>query len=143
MPFEEILLKGGGIAGAISAILGLLWKYVVNPFIVSPRKRRKEEAARERERTKNEEIEYRNKVFEKLDALSEILNDTQKDVGYLQMHELKSAHSRLMIQGWCSDGEKAGVIDLYDRYKSKGRNSLAESFADDILSLPPYPPEKE
>lgn len=139
MSTEDLIIRGGAIAGAVSAMLGLLWKYVVSPMVVEPHKKKMEEQ-RKRE---HEEAAFRHEVIDMLNAVNKKLDDTQDDVGYLQMHELKSAHSRLVIRGWCSDEEKAGIIALYDRYKLRGRNSLAESFADDILDLPSHPSKEE
>lgn len=139
MSTEELIIRGGAIAGAVSAMLGLLWKYIISPMIVKPHKQKMEE----QKKREQEEDDFRRDVIDMLNVVTNKMDDTQDDVGYLQMHELKSAHSRLMIRGWCSDEEKAGIIALYDRYKSRGRNSLAESFADDILDLPSHAPNEE
>lgn len=129
---EAQIVKWGGIAGAVSAILGL---GVAANKIAEQRKLKKQE--------------FQNLVLAKLDEmrvkqdeLSEKIDDTQEDIGFVQMHELKRAHAFLMKQGWCSDEEKGGLLLLYDRYKNiKGRDSLIDSFADDIKALKPFPPE--
>lgn len=125
---EELILKWGSIAGACSAVFALLWK-MLKP-IHDNRKKEKEELAA-----------YRTDVKSAIDRLETKLDEHQEDIAYLQRYELKTAHVRLMEQGWCSPEKKSAVLDLYDHYKEqRGRNSLVESYRKDIESLPHCPP---
>lgn len=142
---EELFLKIGGIAGAATAIFTFGWKWLVKPFIYLPMKEKREaREAKEREFLQ-EEMAYRKKVLEELSILKDKLDDNQVDIVHLQRYKLKTEHDRLMRQGWCTDAEKEGFVDLYDRYATeKGRNSLAKSARDDVLGLPTtWPGERE
>jgi len=155
MYLEQELLKWGGIAGAGGAILG---------FVASVRKiGRSVKAARERKAKEAQaKIEYEKAVLDRLDAVCEKqtvmtakqdalgtaqqelaakLEDVQKDSAYLQMYELKQAYATYMAQGWCSPEARASIFALYNYYKEeKGRDSLADSFVDDLKRLPSRPP---
>lgn len=61
------------------------------------------------------------------------------DVGHLQGDRLNQMYNHLIDQGWCSYSEKMMVQDWYKSYTSKGRNHLAESYMEDVLSLPEHP----
>lgn len=138
---EELFLRIGGIAGAATAIGTCLWKFVIKPFIMVPMRERREERERKEREFIKEELEFRKKVLEELSVLKDKIDDSQVDIVHLQRYKLKTEHDRLMRQGWCTDAEKEGIIDLYDRYATdKGRNSLAKSFKDDVLGLPTVQP---
>ena len=137
---EELFLRIGAIAGAATAIGTCIWKFVIKPFIIVPY-REKCEARMEKDREfVKEELAFRKKVLEELGVLKDKLDDNQLDIIHLQRYKLKTEHDRLMRQGWCTEAEREGIIDLYDRYATdKGRNSLAKSFKDDVLGLPREP----
>lgn len=140
---EELLIKLGGIAGAVTAVGTLVWKFFIKPFIVIPIKEKKEARDESERKFLQEEAAYRKKVLDELSILKDKLDDNQLDIVHLQRYKLKTEHDRLMRQGWCTDAEKEGIIDLYDRYATeKGRNSLAKSFKDDVLALPTTPPQQ-
>lgn len=125
---ETEVLKWGGIAGALAAVCGLICKLCrpIGKWLTKGRRERRE---------------FQEKVLAGQKAIEDKLDDTQRDIAYLQMHELKLAHARLMLQGWCPEEERASLLALYDRYKEeKGRDTLADSYKNDIASLSPYPP---
>lgn len=137
---EELFLRIGAIASAVTAIGTCIWKFAIKPFVVIPY-REKRDAKQEKEREFiREELAFRKKVLDELSVLKDKLDDNQIDIVHLQRYKLKTEHDRLMRQGWCTDAEREGIIDLYDRYATeKGRNSLAKSFRDDVLGLPREP----
>lgn len=129
MEIEELILKLGGIAGAISAVAAIAWK-IIKP-LRDARLREQESLA-----------EYRAGIQAAIDRLERKLTNEEEDIAFLQRYELKTAHATLMQQGWCSAEEKAAVLDLYDHYRvERHRNSLIDSYRTDIDSLPPHPPQ--
>lgn len=133
----EQTIMWGSIAGAISAIIAL----AVKQFKPIRERKQKEKA---------ELAAYRKGVKETLDSfttkiteLSEKMDNYEKDVIYQQRYDLKMAHARFMRQGWCTEEEKAAYLDMYDYYKiDRNRNSLADSYKSDVLSLPNCPDEE-
>lgn len=134
----EQIVTWGTIAGGVSAIIALTVK-LTKP-IREHKKREKAELAEYRKSVK-ESIEA---LTEKMNELSEKMDSYEEDMVYQQRYDLKMAHARLMLQGWCSDEEKAAYLDMYDHYKiNRKRNSLADSCKSDVNNLPNHPPEGE
>lgn len=80
---------------------------------------------------------YRSEIAAVMGRLEKKMDAEEEDIAFLQRYELKTAHARLMHQGWCSAEEKAAVLDLYDHYSGeRKRNSLVESYRRDVESLP-------
>lgn len=133
----EQTIMWGSIAGAISAIIAL----AVKQFKPIRERKQKEKA---------ELAAYRKGIKEALDSfttkiteLSEKMDNYEKDMIYQQRYDLKMAHARFMRQGWCTEEEKAAYLDMYDYYKiDRNRNSLADSYKSDVLSLPNCPDEE-
>lgn len=87
---------------------------------------------------------YRAEMSAVMARLEQKMDAEEEDVAFLQRYELKTAHARLMQQGWCSPEEKAAVLDLYDHYSGeRKRNSLVNSYRRDIETLLPHPPESD
>lgn len=123
-------MQWGGIAGAVAAILGLGWKFL-KPVLDKQKKAKADLAS------------YRAGVAEAIGRIETKMNSEEEDIAYLQRYELKTAHARLMQQGWCSAEEKAAVLDLYDHYSGeRQRNSLVNSYRKDIENLP-FSPESD
>ena len=126
---EELILKYGAVAGAQSAVAALLWK-ILKPIHDKKQREKAEVAA------------YRKENAATLARLEHKMDKEEEDIAYLQRYELKQAHAQLMVRGWCSQEEKAAVLDQYDHYSGeRKRNSLVESYRRDIESLPPHPSE--
>ncbi len=68
-----------------------------------------------------------------------IIND---DTGDLLCDRLTQAHDYYMREGYCPEGEKRRLCDLHRRYRSRGKNHLADSFEQDLLGLPDEPARK-
>lgn len=140
---KEVLNNWAAFAVALTSIGAALWKFVINPFIVTPYKLH----AKAKAKTKAEEDAFKETVLTQLKELSQkqdsMLKDlssqissTQDDLGLLQWYKLKETHSRLMDQGWANDDDKESFGRLYEAYKARGRNSVAPAFMNDILELP-------
>lgn len=55
---------------------------------------------------------------------------------------LETLYQVYMKQGWCAPAEKQRVIHMYETYRARGYNHLAEHNEQDILNLPNTPPEE-
>lgn len=119
------VLSAGQIAGAISAIAGVIALLLINPI-------RKHAAVRKKE--KEEAAQFRKIVLEKLDGIVD-------DVADLQYERLSQAHDFYTSQGWCPTSKKTQLCNMYQSYTSKGRNHLSQRYEEDILGLPDKPKE--
>jgi len=122
---QERILTAGEIAGAISAIIALVARLLINPIRkhISARKKEKEDAA-----------QFRKLVLEKLDGIVD-------DVADLQYERLSQAHDFYTSQGWCPTSKKTQLCNMYQSYTGKGRNHLSKRYEEDILKLPDRPKE--
>lgn len=143
---QEVIINAGSIAGAITAVTALLWKFLIKPFIVTPYlnyKNAKAKAKEEEDLFKENVLEQLKELSKKQDSmlkdLKQQIQSTQDDLGLLQWYKLKETHSRLMDQGWANDDDKESFGRLYEAYKARGRNSVAPAFMDDVLELSSHP----
>ena len=44
-----------------------------------------------------------------------------------------------MEHGYCTSGMKEAIADMYESYKARGYNHIAESRIKELLALPEYP----
>lgn len=150
MSLEEVILKWGSIAGAIAAILSLLYKYAISPFVIKPRRERKAALKSEESRRRDKEAAFQKQMLDQIkslqnqqnqmrDDMNERMSAMQEDVGLLQGYKIRETHSRLMEQGYASDEEKEAFAALYEAYKARGRNTVAPSYMNDVLELPMHP----
>ena len=137
MMIETEILKWGGIAGAISAIIALItlvWKAY---------KRRRDKKQQERLAFQNTVLDELKGIKDKIEVLDSKVTETQENTAELQCNELKHAYNSFMRLGYCPTEDKARILDLYDKYHKKGYNSLADGFAQDIKELPAFPPDSK
>lgn len=116
-----------GFLAALIGIGGAVYKYIVLPIV----KRRKKE--------KKERSELLREIRNKIDGIETEMKELGKDVGYLQHDRLQQGHDHFMKLGYCPPGDKENLIDMYDRYISRGRNSLYKNYKKELLDLPPDP----
>ena len=141
---EAELLKLGGIAGALGAIIGLLAKL---KNIMKERQQAKQafeknitakldEMSKKQDGLHNEIQSVRN------DMMGEI-QEVKSEISILQKDELLRGYHSYMKQGYCSIDDKQRILDMYDSYHSNGHNSLVDNLAEDIKNLPIFPPDEK
>lgn len=119
---------------AVIGICGAVYKYLIQPVL---RRRRKAQEARD---------EYQKQMMQKIEGigneiiqLKDDIEEVSTDVGYLQHDRLQQGHDHYMKLGYCPPGDKENLTMMYDRYISRGRNSLYKSYKKDLLDLPNTP----
>ena len=70
------------------------------------------------------------------------LKEMDKDMADILCTQLTSEHDRYMQLGWCSATDKRRLEEIYHRYKSRGRNHIAQHYIEDIADLPEHPPDQ-
>lgn len=76
--------------------------------------------------------------------LKEVKKQTAKidmmdqDIGDMLCSQLTREHDYFVNQGFCPSADKIRIESIYNRYKSRGRNHLADHFMNDILNLPNF-----
>ena len=116
-----------GLIAAVVGICGVVYKYLVAPYL----KKRK---ARE---DKLDAV-----LKQQTDALTDLktaVSELAKDVGFLQHDRLQQGHDHFMRLGYCPPADLENLTTMYDRYIARGRNSLFATYKQDLLSLPPAP----
>jgi len=48
-----------------------------------------------------------------------------------------------MEHGYCTSGMKEAIADMYESYKARGYNHIAESRITELLALPEYPQKRK
>ena len=70
---------------------------------------------------------------DKLDALD-------ADTADLLSSQLTREHDYFVKKGFCPTLDKERIGKIYERYKHRGRNHIADSLMDDLLALPSFDP---
>lgn len=70
---------------------------------------------------------------------SEQLSLLDSDMADSLCTQLTREHDVYTSRGWCAPADKKRLLDIYNRYKSRGRNHLADHYMDDIMDLPEHP----
>lgn len=115
------------VIAALVGICGAVYKYLIAPYL----KRRKER-----------EDKLDKVLAEQTQALGDLktaMKELSKDVGFLQHDRLIQGHDHFMKIGYIPQHDLESLTTMYDRYISQGRNSLFETYKQDLLSLPPAP----
>ena len=115
------------LIAAVVGICGAVYKYFLLPEI----KRRKEE--------RKAHAEAMQALRDEIKGMRKELTELGKDVGFLQHDRLRQGHDHWMKLGYCPPGEKEELVNMYDHYIKRGRNSLHKSYRQDLIDLPPDP----
>ena len=137
----EQINEWGGIAGSISAIIGLLALILFNPikrYVHRKREERrkaKNERLNEKKAAQEEAAAFRKEMREALSKINSTLVLLTDDIGDLQYERLSQAQEFYTAQGWCPGSTKERLCQMHKSYRSKGRNHLSEHYEEEILSL--------
>lgn len=64
------------------------------------------------------------------------VSDIKRDTGDLLCDRLTQAHEYHMHRGYCPQGEKIRLCAMYTRYHALKRNTLIDTYVDDLVGLP-------
>ena len=131
---ETILKLSAALTGAIIG-----WMAVLRPLRDS-HKARKAENQRATEATLKADRAYRQSVLDKLDSLDGRIQFMDRSIADLQRDNIERAYCMFKMEhGYCTSGMKEAIADMYESYKARGYNHIAESRIKELLALPEYP----
>lgn len=144
----EQINEWGGVAGSISAILGLLALILFNPikrYIQrkrEERKKAKEKRLREEQAAREDAAAFRKEMRAAMTRIDNTLITLTDDIGDLQYERLSQAQEFYTAQGWCPGSKKEMLCQMHKSYRAKGRNHLSEHYEEEILKLDSRPPRE-
>ena len=134
MTFDTILKVSAAITGAIIG-----WMAVLRP-LWDTHKAKKAEKRRASEATLKADQAYRQSVLDKLDSLDGRIQFMDRSIADLQRDNIERAYCMFKMEhGYCTSGMKEAIADMYESYKARGYNHIAESRIKELLALPEYP----
>jgi len=131
------MLDAGELAGAVSAVLGLLGLLLIKPI-----RRRVQDRKDARAREEREKLAFRAELRETLGGIHDALAGLSDDIGDLQYERLSQAQDFYTTRGWCPGAKKEMLCKMHASYRAKGRNHLSKHYEEEILRLADKP-EKE
>ena len=134
MTLETILTLSAAVTGAIIG-----WMAVLRP-LWEAHKAKKAEKRCAVEATLKADQAYRQSVLDKLDSLDGRIQFMDRSIADLQRDNIKRAYCMFKMEhGYCTSGMKEAIADMYESYKARGYNHIAESRIKELLALPEYP----
>lgn len=132
------MLDAGELAGAASAVLGLLGLLLIKPI------RRRVQARKDaRAREEREKLAFRAELRETLGGIHDALAGLSDDIGDLQYERLSQAQDFYTTRGWCPGAKKEMLCKMHASYRAKGRNHLSRHYEEEILRLADKPEKEE
>ena len=132
------MLDAGELAGAVSAVLGLLGLLLIKPI------RRRVQARKDaRAREEREKLAFRAELRETLGGIHDALAGLSDDIGDLQYERLSQAQDFYTTRGWCPGAKKEMLCKMHASYRAKGRNHLSKHYEEEILRLADKPEKEE
>ena len=131
---DTILKVSAALTGAIIG-----WMAVFRP-LWEAHKAKKAEKRRASEATLKADQAYRQSVLDKLDSLDGRIQFMDRSIADLQRDNIERAYCMFKMEhGYCTSGMKEAIADMYESYKARGYNHIAESRIKELLALPEYP----
>jgi uncharacterized protein (UPF0297 family) len=138
MTLDTILKVSAAITGAIIG-----WMAVLRP-LWDTHKAKKAEKRRASEATLKADQAYRQSVLDKLDSLDGRIQFMDRSIADLQRDNIERAYCMFKMEhGYCTSGMKEAIADMYESYKARGYNHIAESRITELLALPEYPQKRK
>lgn len=132
------MLDAGELAGAVSAVLGLLGLLLIKPI-----RRRVQDRKDARAREEREKLAFRAELRETLGGIHDALAGLSDDIGDLQYERLSQAQDFYTTRGWCPGAKKEMLCKMHASYRAKGRNHLSKHYEEEILRLADKPEKEE
>ena len=134
MTLDTILKISAAITGAIIG-----WMAVLRP-LWDAQKAKKAQKQRAIEATLKADQAYRKSVLDKLDSVDGRIQFMDRSIADLQRDNIERAYCMFKMEhGYCTSGMKEAIADMYESYKARGYNHIAESRIKELLALPEYP----
>ena len=134
MTLDTILKISAAITGAIIG-----WMAVLRP-LWDAQKAKKAQKQRAIEATLKADQAYRQSVLDKLDSVDGRIQFMDRSIADLQRDNIERAYCMFKMEhGYCTSGMKEAIADMYESYKARGYNHIAESRIKELLALPEYP----
>ncbi len=134
MTLDTILKISAAITGAIIG-----WMAVLRP-LWDAHKAKKAQKQRAIEATLKADQAYRQSVLDKLDSVDGRIQFMDRSIADLQRDNIERAYCMFKMEhGYCTSGMKEAIADMYESYKARGYNHIAESRIKELLALPEYP----
>ena len=131
---DTILKISVAITGAIIG-----WMAVLRPLWDAYKVKRAHSKKAIEESVKSDK-EYRQTVLDKLEALDIAIKFMDNSIADLQRDNIERAYCMFKMEhGYCTSGMKEAIVDMYESYKARGHNHIAESRIKELLALPEYP----
>ena len=135
---EENIKVIASISAALTgAIIG--WMAVLRPLLEALKTRRaqRQKAIEEALRV---DKEYRQEVLSRLELLGTRIESMDSSIAELQRDNIERAYCMFKMEhGYCTSGMKEAIADMYESYKARGFNHIAESRIKELMALPEYP----
>ena len=134
MTLDTILKISAAVTGAIIG-----WMAVLRP-LWDAHKAKKAQKQRAIEATLKADQAYRQSVLDKLDSVDGRIQFMDRSIADLQRDNIERAYCMFKMEhGYCTSGMKEAIADMYESYKARGYNHIAESRIKELLALPEYP----
>jgi hypothetical protein len=84
--------------------------------------------------------EYRQEVLDRLESLGTQVKSMDSSIAELQRDNIERAYCMFKMEhGYCTSGMKEAISDMYESYRARGFNHIAESRIKELMALPEYP----
>ena len=134
---ERIKIIASVSVALTGAIIG--WMTVLKP-LWDARKAKIAQRQKAIEATLQADQAYRQSVLDKLDSLDSRIQFMDRSIADLQRDNIERAYCMFKMEhGYCTSGMKEAIADMYESYKARGYNHIAESRINELLALPEYP----
>ena len=134
---ENIKIIGSVSVAVTGAIIG--WMAVLRPLLEALKARR---AQRQKamEEVLRIDKEYRQEVLDRLESLGIRIKSMDSSIAELQRDNIERAYCMFKMEhGYCTSGMKEAISDMYESYRARGFNHIAESRIKELMALPEYP----
>lgn len=134
LPLDTLLKISAALTGAIIG-----WMAVLRPLLEALKTRRAQRQKALEDMLKVDK-EYRQEVLSRLELLGIRVESMDSSIAELQRDNIERAYCMFKMEhGYCTSGMKEAIADMYESYKARGFNHIAESRIKELMALPEYP----
>jgi len=134
LPLDALLKISAALTGAIIG-----WMAVLRPLLEALKTRRAQRQKAIEDMLKVDK-EYRQEVLSRLELLGIRVESMDSSIAELQRDNIERAYCMFKMEhGYCTSGMKEAIADMYESYKARGFNHIAESRIKELMALPEYP----
>ena len=134
---ERIKIIASISAALTGAIIG--WMAVLRPLLEALKARRAQRQKATEDALRVDK-EYRQEVLNRLESLGTRIESMDSSIAELQRDNIERAYCMFKMEhGYCTSGMKEAIADMYESYRARGFNHIAESRIKELMALPEYP----